>query len=103
MIAIRKLVTAADVKAWSDAGRRTVTVSENTIITPAAWDEAKDYGLSIVFGSEPPAAKSSEVETNQQVISQIVEQVIAALTSSPARDQAEPERRYAALALAPRV
>lgn len=45
---MKKLVTAADVRLWSEKKEHKVFIEPNTIITPAAKDAANDFGISFI-------------------------------------------------------
>ncbi|MEM3341990.1 MAG: hypothetical protein QW728_04790 [Thermoplasmata archaeon] len=47
----KELITAEDIKALSGKSS-TLIVTDHTIITPQAWDEAKRYGISIVHSKK---------------------------------------------------
>lgn len=83
---MRDLVTAADVKRWLEAKEKTVCVAAGTIITPAARDAARDYGIEIIEGAAVPketvckqTAGPEPKAIDQAVIAKIVEEVIAAM------------------------
>ncbi|WP_106767089.1 cupin domain-containing protein [Paenibacillus faecalis] len=42
---MKKLICAADVEKWVDTGQKRCCIDSNTIVTPAAWDKAKELGL----------------------------------------------------------
>lgn len=44
----RELILAKDVYNVYKAGGREITASRNAIVTPYAWDEARDRGISII-------------------------------------------------------
>ncbi len=82
---MRKLVTAADVRIWLDSKEKTVYLEAGTIITPAARDAARDYGIEIVEGAaacapsaDEPARPESK-DFDPAMIARVVEEVIAAM------------------------
>jgi ethanolamine utilization protein EutQ len=95
---MRKLVTAADVKTWLDNKEKTVCLEAGTIVTPAARDAARDYGIEIIEGAvacqRPAAAQPGGPEAkvvDQATIARIVEEVIAAMgLAKPAAYEADP-------------
>lgn len=100
---MRDLVTAADVKKWADGQEKTVHIAANTIITPAARDAARDYGIELIEGaaaqtgprcaanSASPVAEPTPAGVSQAFIAQVVEEVIAALGQGRPRPPAERE------------
>ncbi len=82
---MRKLVTADDVRTWRDNKEKTVCLEAGTIITPAARDAARDYGIEIVEGTaacspavaQPPRPDGKDFD--QALIARVVEEVIAAM------------------------
>ncbi|MGG4340316.1 cupin domain-containing protein [Paenibacillus lautus] len=55
---MKKLICAADVEEWVTSGQKRCCIDNNTIVTPAAHDKARELGL--VFTHEPCEAMSSE-------------------------------------------
>lgn len=95
---MRNLVTAADVKTWLDNKEKSVCLEAGTIVTPAARDAARDYGIEIVEGAavcqrpvgERPGGPGPKV-VDQATIAKIVEEVIAAMgLAKPAAYEADP-------------
>lgn len=95
---MRNLVTAADVRKWLDNKEKTVCLEAGTIITPAARDAARDYGIEIVEGTAvrqgAAADRSAGPEpkaVDQAMIAKVVEEVIAAMgLAKPAAYEADP-------------
>jgi ethanolamine utilization protein EutQ len=95
---MRNLVTAADVKKWFDNKEKTVCLEPGTIVTPAARDAARDYGIEIIepaavcqrpAGERPGGPEPKGVD--QLMIARIVEEVIAAMgLAKPAAYEADP-------------
>lgn len=82
---MKALITAAEVRTLCKAGNKVLTVKPGDIVTPAAWDEAKEMGVSIEFGVQPAAAPAKQQE-NQSVdsvfLAKVVSEVIACLQQS---------------------
>ena len=60
---MKKLVTAVEVEASKASGQKVLYVDNNTIVTPAAVDAAREAGIEIVMGTPQPesAAEAGEV------------------------------------------
>lgn len=82
---MKALITAAEVRNLCKAGNKVLMVKPGDIVTPAAWDEAKEMGVSIEFGTEPAAA-SAKPQQQQSVdsvfLAKVVSEVIACLQQS---------------------
>jgi len=82
---VKALVTAAEVRTFAKTGSRVMTVNPGDIVTPAAWDEAKEIGVTIEYGAEKPAA-SAKPQGPQSVdsafLARVVSEVIACLQQS---------------------
>ena len=90
---MKKLVSVADIKAMAQKGEKEFFADDNTLITPAARDSAKEFGVKIVKGSPVNVAgcctpKAEYVPTQAPVctnpldpamIRKIVEQVMASM------------------------
>ncbi len=88
---MRKLVTAADVKNWAASNMKTAQVEIGTIITPAARDAARDYGIEIIEGvaacrQPAPAVQETSLPDvlapkalDQAIIARIVEEILVVL------------------------
>jgi ethanolamine utilization protein EutQ len=55
---VKKLICAADVEEWVASGQKRCCIDRNTIVTPAAYDKARELGLE--FTDEPCGSLSSE-------------------------------------------
>jgi len=83
---LKTLITAAKVKDMAQSQEKTLYVEKDSIITPAARDAAKEYGVSIV-GSSDPGLMGEEKKTRCQsamridaaLITHIVDEVQACL------------------------
>ena len=53
---MKKLVTAAEVEASRASGQKVLYIDNNTIVTPAATDAAREAGIEIVMGTPQPEA-----------------------------------------------
>ncbi len=51
---MKKLVTAAEVEAFRASGQKVLYVDNNTIVTPAAVDAAREAGIEIAMGTPEP-------------------------------------------------
>ncbi len=82
---MKALITAAEVRNLCKAGNKILTVKPGDIVTPAAWDEAKELGINIEFDAQPTAALAKPQE-NQSVdsvfLAKVVSEVIACLQQS---------------------
>ena len=82
---MKALVTAAEVRTFAKTGSRMMTVNPGDIVTPAAWDDAKEIGVTIEYGAEKPAA-SAKPQGPQSVdsafLARVVSEVIACLQQS---------------------
>lgn len=87
---LKQLVTAAQVKEWAEKKETVVYLAPNTIITPAARDAAKDWGITLLEKSNLPKEEkppSCENETlslaspgvDPSLVARIVKEVMACL------------------------
>lgn len=85
---MKTLITAADIKKIADCGDKTIVVPPKAIITPAARDAARDYGVSIVVqeglqmeqpASQPTSQTKNSMPVSAELIAQIVQEVLAAI------------------------
>lgn len=96
---MKKLLSVADVKLMNKNGEREFYADDNTLITPAARDAAKEFGIKIIKGAPvniancctapdqapPPTSDScsagavSAGDFDAATVRQIVEQVVAAM------------------------
>ena len=53
---MKKLVTAAEVEASIASGQKVLYIDNNTIVTPAAKDAAREAGIEIAMGTPQPEA-----------------------------------------------
>ena len=51
---MKKLVTAAEVEASIASGQKVLYIDDNTIVTPAARDAAREAGIEIAIGTPQP-------------------------------------------------
>jgi ethanolamine utilization protein EutQ len=51
---MKKLVTAAEVEASIAGGQKVLYIDDNTIVTPAAVDAAREAGIEIKMGTPEP-------------------------------------------------
>ena len=82
---MKALVTAAEVRTFAKTGSRMMTVNPGDIVTPAAWDEAKEIGVTIEYGAERPAAPAKPQEpqnVDAAFLAKVVNEVIACLQQS---------------------
>jgi len=82
---VKALVTAAEVRTFAKTGSRMMTVNPGDIVTPAAWDEAKEIGVTIEYGAERPAAPAKPQEpqnVDAAFLAKVVNEVIACLQQS---------------------
>lgn len=90
---MKALVTASEVKKTSENHETILYVAENSIITPAAKDSAKELGIKIIAGSDPshrqennssclPQVKIPSSHLDPAILSQIVKEVIVCLKQS---------------------
>jgi ethanolamine utilization protein EutQ len=81
------LITAVEVRNFAKTGEKTLYVERGSIITPAAWDEAKEMAISIQTAPEksPEDAEMHERnahEVNPDFLARVVGEVIACLQQS---------------------
>lgn len=83
---MKKVVTENDIKALSQSQEKSICIDENTIITPAAKDAAKQLGITFVHGSKtssektvPGCAEKQPVSIDHTLITKLVEEVIKRL------------------------
>lgn len=88
---MKELVTANDIMSFAQTGKTTMYVVPGTIITPAARDATKEYGINIVENSSqqlnavmeaPPVKNISTSTISNELIAQIVKEVLASLTNT---------------------
>ncbi len=95
---MRNLITAADVKKWAGQQEKIVYIQANTIITPAARDACKDYGVELVEGktesspagggpclSAPQPDAGAPRGIDHAFVARVVEEVVAVLGRTRAR------------------
>ncbi len=58
---MRELITAQNIADARRAGQQHIVVAPNALITPQAKDDAKQYGISILFREEAPAPAPVQV------------------------------------------
>lgn len=93
---MKALFTAVEIKKFAERQESTLYVEKNSIITPAARDAAREYGIEIVVGVRPEGAQSANnacgaktvqcssqgegaMEIDPDVLARIVGQVMACL------------------------
>lgn len=85
---MKTLITAADIKKIADCGDKTIAVPPKAIITPAARDTARDYGVNIVVqeklqmehpASQPTGQPKHSMSVSAELIAQIVQEVLATI------------------------
>ena len=84
---MKTLITAVEVKNFAKTGEKTLYVEAGSIITPAAWDEAKELAVSILTAPEKVAECTQECESNNNEVNpdflaRVVGEVIACLQQS---------------------
>lgn len=82
---MKALVTASEVRNFHKTGSRTMMVKTGDIITPSAWDEARDLGVNIEFGttvSAPSMQVQGENNLDSDFLAKVVTAVIASLQQS---------------------
>lgn len=81
---MKTLITAIEVRAFAKTNQTRMPVETGAIITPAAWDEAKEFGITIELGATLSAKDELSVamETgavNPDFLARVVGEVIACL------------------------
>lgn len=81
---MKTLITAADVRLYSKSGAGTMTVEAGAIITPAAWDEARELSIAIVTGAADKPAGGAPPErggthVDPAFLARVVEEVVTCL------------------------
>ena len=78
---MKTLITASEVRAFAKTGEKIMPVEEGAIITPAAWDEAKELAISIVTGAsaKTTSADSATGVVDPGFLAKVVGEVIACL------------------------
>ncbi len=83
------LITATEVRAFAKTGEPRMNVPKSAIVTPSAWDEAKDCGITIELTTEAPESKNwadkpvlGSGEINQDFLARVVSEVIACLQNT---------------------
>lgn len=84
---MKTLITAVEVRNFAKTGEKTLYVEAGSIITPAAWDEAKELAVSILTAPEKVAECTQERERNNNEVNpdflaRVVGEVIACLQQS---------------------
>ena len=84
---MKTLITAVEVRNFAKTGEKTLYVEAGSIITPAAWDEAKELAVSILTAQEKTAEcyterESKGNEVNPDFLARVVGEVIACLQQS---------------------
>jgi ethanolamine utilization protein EutQ len=62
---MKKLVTAAEVEASIACGQKVLYIDDNTIVTPAAVDAAREAGIEITVGTPQPEPEESAPATGE--------------------------------------
>ena len=79
---MKTLVTASDVRTFAKTGQKTMYVETDAIVTPAAWDEARELSVSVEVGTEKPTTVNTDYASsavNPEFLAKVVGQVIACL------------------------
>ena len=87
---LKQLVTAAQIKEWAEKKETVVHLAPGTIITPAAKDAAKDYGITLLEKSnlpkeeKPPSCENAPLSlappgVDPSLVARIVKEVMACL------------------------
>lgn len=92
---MKTLITASDVREYAKTGEKTMPVEAGAIITPAAWDEAKEMAIAILPGASEKTegninANSRTAEVDPGFLARVVGEVIACLQKAklvPAADK----------------
>ena len=82
---MKALVTAAEVRTFAKTGSLVMTVNPGDIVTPAAWDEAKEIGVTIEYGAEKtvaPVKPQEQQNVDAAFLAKVVNEVIACLQQS---------------------
>lgn len=82
---MKALVTAAEVRTFAKTGSLVMTVNPGDIVTPAAWDEAKEIGVTIEYGEEKtatPVKPQEQQNVDAAFLAKVVNEVIACLQQS---------------------
>lgn len=82
---MKALVTAAEVRTFAKTGSLVMTVNPGDIVTPAAWDEAKEIGVAIEYGAEKtatPVKPQEQQNVDAAFLAKVVNEVIACLQQS---------------------
>lgn len=77
---MKKLVCADEVKAAAEKGQRLLTVADQTIITPAARDLAKELGVA--FSTEAAAAQKNICQGQQTIDRDFIYQIVKAVLAN---------------------
>ena len=81
---MKMLITATEVRAFAKTSEKKMSLEPDTIITPAAWDEARECGITIEKNAEPKATKTDKATmksgcVNPEFLARVVGEVIACL------------------------
>ena len=90
---MRPLVTAVDISQAVKRDEKTLTVTGDTIITPAARDAARDHGISIIVagssgGADAPRQSGASIPgIDHEALVRLVQNVIASMGIGPKDEQ----------------
>ena len=87
---MKTLITATEVRAFAKTNEKRMSVVTGTIITPAAWDEARECGITIEINSATPTMKTDKAvmesgSVNPDFLARVVGEVIACLQKTNAK------------------
>lgn len=79
---MKKLITAVDVKNYSEQNKKVIYVEPKSIITPAARDEAAELGIEFVVGSKPPVPVSPTCNNQElMAVESLIARIVAEVTA----------------------
>ena len=88
LVEIRERIVTADVLAARVSDGADVDVGSRSIVTPAAWDYARDHGVVIRRGAEKPQARAGDQRTPVDTgVSAHREALFVVVRSTPAVDR----------------
>lgn len=79
---MKTLITASDIRTFAKTGQKTLCIKQDTIVTPAAWDEARELSVSVEVNAEKQMATNTDCDSggvNPDFLAKVVGQVIACL------------------------
>lgn len=90
---MKPLITANTVRTAAESGQKRLLISAGSIVTPAAKDEAKQYGIALEYGAQTAAPEQNTASASaidQNILQKIVQEVLRQLASEESAAVVDP-------------